>query len=179
MKIKFIIIFIILASLSNCGIYFKYVKTKQISPIKLYNQNTGIIDIDIPVYLMEKSVTLKENLYNDITTVLKKNKINIRSIRKLQNEEIDTKLFKNDLYNWFFRSDSFKSDKINAEFDLSNVDYLLGIEVLKFESGTTLNNSWIKMVINIYKKDKMELKNIITYEGFYKYVKQEMYKTLR
>ncbi len=179
MKYKFALMVILIFSLNSCGIYFKYVKTEQINPVKLYNKNVGIVDIDVPVYLMEKSFTLKENLYNDLYSVLKRNKIRVVNIRRLKNEEVNNKLYKNDLYNWFFRSDSFKSGKREMEFDLTNIEYLMEVKILKFEAGTTLNNSWIKMVINIYNKDKFELVNIIKFEGFYKYIKKEMYRTLK
>ena len=176
---KLLYVIIIATMFSNCGIYFKYVKTSESNKISLKNKNIGIIDINIPVYLVEKTYNLKSILYNDILTILKNNDVNIYDIRKLKNETKENIIYKNDIYNWFFRSDSNTQNIVKEEFNLENVDYLINIDVLKYEKGTMLNNSWIKLSLRIYNKNDLKLIDIISFEGFYKYVKEEMKKVLK
>ena len=79
----------------------------------------------------------------------------------------ETKIVKNDLFNWFFKSESYSRETSQESLQLDALDYVVTLSLLEYRRGTRRDNAWVRFALRIHDVETRELIDLVGVEGFY------------
>jgi len=151
-----------------------YAKINDSNKLPLSNKKIAILGINLPVDVIEQNSALKLILKNDLIKFLSAQNAQIYKLQIPQEKNSETKIYNNDLYDWFFRSDSFLLESTKSKIDVSSLDYVVELNIFNYEKGMTKDNDWIEFAILFYSTQDKKLVKKISGKGFYKTVLEKL-----
>jgi len=151
-----------------------YAKINDSNKLPLSNKKIAILGINLPVDVIEQNSALKLILVNDLMKFLSVQNAQIYKLQIPQEKNSETKIYNNDLYDWFFSSDSFLLESTKSKIDVSTLDYVVELNIFNYEKGMTKDNDWIEFSILFYSTQDKKLVKKISGKGFYKTVLEKL-----
>lgn len=158
----------------SCGSFLPYAKINSSNNLSLSNKKIAILGMNLPVDVREQNSALKLILDNDLIKFLSAQNAQIYKLQIPEEKNIETKIYKNDLYNWFFRSDSFLLETTKSKIDVSTLDYVVEVNIFNYKKGMIRDNDWIEFAILFYSTQDKKLVKKISGKGFYSTVLEKL-----
>jgi hypothetical protein len=134
---------------------------------RLAGKRVALLGLRIPPDLHEQLPGLDLWMEADLLRVLQlRSAAVVRPVEPVR-RVAEKRIVENDLFNWFFKSDSQLRDQLEERVTLDGVELVVIASLLRFEPGPVRGSSWIRLDLQLYDPVARTLLGVVEAEGFW------------
>lgn len=130
-------------------------------------RRVALVAITLPVDVEEQLVGVQARFEEDLIRALHAHGGIVTRPGPPVRRVRERRIVENELYGWFFKSDSVARERLEERFDPAGLDLLAYVSVLELRRGTIRASSWVRLNIQLHDASTRQLVELVVADGFW------------
>lgn len=137
-------------------------------------KRVGLVAITLPVDVEEQLVGVQARFEEDLIRALHAHGGIVTRPGPPVRRVRERRIVENELYGWFFKSDSAAKERLVERIDPGALDLLAFVDVLQLRRGTVRASSWVELNVQLHEASTGRLVELVDADGFWDAVMEAM-----